>query len=52
MARKRVSDEDILKLLHEIEAYIHGMDVVSICRKADISDNTTKATNCNSVACK
>ena len=52
MARKRVSDEDILKLLHEIEAYIHGMDVVSTCRKAGISDKTTKATNCNSVACK
>lgn len=41
MARKRVSDEDIFKLLHEIGAYIHGMDVVSTCRKAGISDKTT-----------
>ena len=41
MARKRVSHADILKLLHEIEAYIHGgMDVVSTCRKAGISDKT------------
>ena len=30
MARKRYSDEDILKLLSEIEVHIHGgMDVVS-----------------------
>lgn len=39
MARKRYSDEDILKLLHEIEVHIHGgMDVVSACRKAGVSD--------------
>ena len=41
MARKRYSDEDILKLLHEIEVHIHGgMDVVSACRKAGVSDKT------------
>lgn len=41
MARKRYSDEDILKLLREIEIHIHGgMDVVSACRKAGVSDKT------------
>lgn len=41
MARKRYSDEDILKLLREIENHIHGgMDVVSACRKAGVSDKT------------
>jgi len=41
MARKRFSDEDILKLLREIEVHIHGgMDVVSACRKAGVSDKT------------
>ena len=41
MARKRYSDEDILKLLREIEVHIHGgMDVVSACRKAGVSDKT------------
>ena len=34
MARKRYSDEDILKLLREVEVHIHsGMDVVCACRK-------------------
>ena len=38
MARKRYSDEDILKLLREIEVHIHGgTDVVSACRKAGVS---------------
>ena len=41
MARERYSDEDILKLLREIELHIHGsMDVVSACRKAGVSDKT------------
>ena len=41
MARKRYSDEDILKLLREIEVHIHGgMDVVSACSKASVSDKT------------
>lgn len=41
MARKRYSDEDALKLLREIEVNLHGgMDVVSACRKAGISDKT------------
>ena len=41
MARKRYSDEDILKLLREIEVHIHGgMHVVSACRKAVVSDKT------------
>ena len=35
MARKRHSDEDILKLLREIEVHVHsGMDIVSASRKA------------------
>ena len=41
MVRKRYSDELILKLLREIEVYIHGgMDVVNACRKAGVSDKT------------
>ena len=41
MAWKRYSDEDILKMLREIEVHIHsGMDVVSACRKAGVSDKT------------
>ena len=35
MARKRYSDEDVLKLLREIDVHLHdGLDVVSACRKA------------------
>jgi len=38
MAGKRHSDEDILKLLREIEVHVHsGMDVVDACRKAGVS---------------
>ena len=41
MALKRHSDEDILKLLREIEVHLDsGMDVVSVCRKAGVSDKT------------
>jgi hypothetical protein len=41
MARKRHSDEDILKLLREIEVHVHsGMDVVSAWLKAGVSDKT------------
>ena len=41
MARKRVSDEDALKLLREIDVHLHdGLDVLSSCRKAGISDKT------------
>ena len=41
MAHKRHSDENILKLLREIEVHVHsGMDVVSACRKAGVSDET------------
>ena len=41
MARKRYSDEDVLKLLLEIEVHLYdGMDVISACRKAGISDKT------------
>ena len=40
MARKRYSDEDVLKLLREIDVHLHdGLDVVNACRKAGISDN-------------
>ena len=32
MARKRYNEEDILRLLREIEVHLHGgMDVVSAC---------------------
>ena len=39
MARKRYFDEDVLKLFREIDVHLHdGLDVVSACRKAGISD--------------
>lgn len=41
MARKRYSDEDILKLIREIELYLAGgSDVASACRTAGVSDAT------------
>lgn len=41
MARKRHSDEDILKLLREIEVHLaSGSDVPTACRAAGISDAT------------
>lgn len=41
MARKGHSDEEVLRLLREIEVNLHGgMDVVSACRKAGVSDKT------------
>ena len=41
MARKRYSDEDVLKLLREVDVYLHdGLDVVSACCKAVISDKS------------
>ena len=41
MGRKRYSDEDVLKLLGEIDVHLHdGLDVVSACRKAGISDKS------------
>lgn len=41
MARKRHSDEDILKLLREIEVRLaSGSDVSASCRAAGISDAT------------
>jgi len=39
MARKRHSDEDILKLLREVEVHLaSGSDVGTACRTAGISD--------------
>lgn len=41
MARKRYSDEDILKLLREIELHLaSGSDVATACRAAGVSDAT------------
>ena len=41
MARKRHSDEDVLKLLREIELKLTGgKDVASACRSVGISDAT------------
>jgi len=41
MARKRYSDEDILRLLREIELNLaSGQNVASACRSAGISDAT------------
>ena len=39
IAVKRYSDEDILKLLREIDVHLHeDLEVVSACSKAGISD--------------
>ena len=41
MARKRHSDEDILRLLREIEVHLaSGSNVTTACRTAGISDAT------------
>ena len=41
MARKRYSDEDVLRLLREIELSLSsGSDVVTACRTAGVSDAT------------
>jgi hypothetical protein len=41
MAWKRYSDEDVLKLLREIDFHLHdGLDVMNTCRKAGISDKS------------
>ena len=41
MARKPTTHEDALKLLREIDVHLHdGLDVLSSCRKAGISDKT------------
>lgn len=41
MARKRYSDEDILRLLREIELNLaSGSDVATACRTAGVSDAT------------
>ncbi|MGF1463234.1 MAG: transposase [Maricaulaceae bacterium] len=41
-ARKPYSDEDVLRLLREIEVSLaDGLDVVSACRKVGVSDATS-----------
>ena len=41
MARKRYSDEDVLKLLREIDVHLHdSLNFVIACRKAEISDKS------------
>jgi putative transposase len=41
MARKRYSDEDVLKILREIELHLAGgADVATACQVASISDGT------------
>ena len=41
MARKRYSDEDVLRLLREIElALASGQDVTTACRSVGVSDAT------------
>ena len=38
---KEIKEEEILRLLREIEVHLHdGLDVVSSCRKAEVSDKT------------
>ena len=39
MARKRYGEDDISRLIHEVEVHCNsGMDVVSVCRAAGVSD--------------
>ena len=39
MARKRYGEDDILRLIREVEVHCSsGMDVVSACRAAGVSD--------------
>ena len=41
MARKRYSDEDVLRLLREVElALASGQDVATACRSVGVSDAT------------
>ena len=41
MARKRYGEDDILRLIREVEVHCsRGMDVVSACRAAGVSDKT------------
>ena len=41
MARKRYGEDDILRLIREVEVHCNsGMDVVSACRTAGVSDKT------------
>ena len=41
MARKGYSDDDVLRLLKEIEIHIHsGLGVGEACRKAGVSDKS------------
>ena len=41
MARKRYGEDDILRLIREVEVHCNsGMDVVSACRAAGVSDKT------------
>ena len=41
MARKRYSEDNILRLIREVEVHCSsGMDVVSACRAAGVSDKT------------
>jgi hypothetical protein len=47
MARKRYSDEDILKLLREMEIYLSsGSDISSACRSVGISPSRHLLCNC------
>ena len=40
MARKRYGEDDILRLIREVEVHCSsGMDVVSACRAAGVSQN-------------
>ena len=41
MARKRYGEDDILRLIREVEVHCSsGMDIVSTCRAAGVSDKT------------
>ena len=41
MALKRYKEEDILRLLREIEVHLNsGMDVVSACHQTGVSEKT------------
>ena len=48
MAQKRYGEDDVLRLIREVEVHCNsGMDVVSACRAAGVSDKPTTAGGAN-----
>ena len=48
MARKRYGEDDILRLIREVDVHCKsGMEVVSACRSAGVSEKPTTAGGAN-----